>query len=57
MTPYDLEEAIRKSYAEVQKEGFSDKSVITETFVLVRKLVRHAADVEAERLIATRTPQ
>lgn len=55
MTPYNLERAIEKADETLAKADFADKAVITETFLLVRMLARHAADVEAERLLDTRT--
>lgn len=52
MSPYDLEEAVRKADKSVADSGFADKAVITETFLLMRYLVRHAADVESDRCLA-----
>jgi hypothetical protein len=52
MTPYELQQAIDKADENASKSNFADKAVITETFLLVRRLAQHAADVEAERRLA-----
>ena len=52
MSPHDLEETVRKADENVSNSNFADKAVIIETFLLMRWLVRHAAEVEADRRLA-----
>lgn len=52
MSPYDLERAIDAADKNVNEAKFSQNAIITETFLLMRRLVQHAADVEAERRLS-----
>jgi hypothetical protein len=50
MTPYALEQALRQATERVEADT-SDRVVLTELFILVRKLIQHEADKEADRRV------
>lgn len=54
MSPYELEKALDQADKNVSENKFADKAVITETYLLMRRLIQHAADVEGDRRLAAR---
>ena len=52
MTPYELERLIDTADKNVNEGKFAPNTIITETYLLVRRLVQHAADVEATRRLS-----
>ena len=54
-TPYELLEVVRRADKAFTDDA-SDKTIIMETFLMVRRLVKHAADVEADRNLERHSP-